>query len=150
MASPIVEELKRLEMDGFKTFDAFLEKEILVVAPVMCFIGDNPRASEIMNHLGPTSKKFCRICMVGFNCMSISSAIYLCLSCHFKVSRDDDPTIIGHLRSKSLTQQQLDAIQSEPVAKKRAALRTDFGIRESPNALIDLPIDFHRYINLIM
>ena len=45
IAPPIVEELKSLEMDGFKAFDAFL-REVLVVAPVIRFIGDNPRNLE--------------------------------------------------------------------------------------------------------
>ena len=61
----MVEELKELECIGMPEFDAHLQVEVLVVAPVLCFIGDNPRASEIMNHLGPGSKMFCRICMVS-------------------------------------------------------------------------------------
>ena len=42
----------------------------MVVAPVICFIGDNPRASEVMNHLEPASKKFCRVCMVRIACVT--------------------------------------------------------------------------------
>ena len=36
---------------------------VLVVVPVN---GDNPQASEIMNHLGPSSKMFCQICVVSY------------------------------------------------------------------------------------
>lgn len=64
IAKPIVDELNMLENDGILLYDALLQKEVLAVAPVMCVIGDNPRASEITNHIGPGSKMFCRICMV--------------------------------------------------------------------------------------
>ena len=52
---------------------------MLVTAPVICMICDNPRASEITNNLGPGSRMFCRICMVSF-LNTVQSA--LCLVCH--------------------------------------------------------------------
>ena len=64
MAPPIVDELKKLEVDGVEGYDAHLQTTVLVVAPVICIICDNPRASEVTNHLGPSSKMFCRMCMV--------------------------------------------------------------------------------------
>ena len=64
MAPPLVEELKLLENDGVETFDAFLQVTVLVVAPVICIICDNPRASEVTNTLGPSARMFCRLCMV--------------------------------------------------------------------------------------
>ena len=64
MAPPIVEELKELESEGIEMFDAYLQTKVLVVAPVLCVICDNPRASEVTNTLGPGSRMFCRICMV--------------------------------------------------------------------------------------
>ena len=64
MAPPIADELKLLETDGIVGFDAFLQVKVLVVAPVMCVICDNPRASEVTNTLGPSSRMFCQICMV--------------------------------------------------------------------------------------
>ena len=51
MTPPIVDELKLLETDGIVAFDAFLQVKVLVVAPVMCVICDNPRASEVTNTL---------------------------------------------------------------------------------------------------
>ena len=50
MAPPLVEELKLLENDGVETFDAFLQVTVLVVAPVICIISDNPRALEKKTH----------------------------------------------------------------------------------------------------
>ena len=64
MAPPLVEELKLLESKCVETFDAALQRKVLVVAPVLCIICDNPCASEVTNNLGLSSKKFCRICMI--------------------------------------------------------------------------------------
>ena len=64
MAPPIVEELKQLEFDGIEAYDSYLQTTVLVVVPVICIICDNPRASEVTNHLGPSAKMFCRMCMV--------------------------------------------------------------------------------------
>ena len=61
MLPPVVDELKTLETEGIAAYDAHLQQEVLLVAPI---IADNPRSSEIMNHLGPSSKTFCRMCMV--------------------------------------------------------------------------------------
>ena len=75
MVRPIVEELKTLECDGVVVYDALLRKEVLVVTPILCFICDNPRASEITNNLGPGSRMFCRMCMV-----SITLGVHI--TCH--------------------------------------------------------------------
>ena len=63
MAKPIVDELKMLGKDDVQLYDAFLQKEVLAVSPVLCIICDNPRASEVTNHMGPGSKMFCMVCM---------------------------------------------------------------------------------------
>ena len=65
MTPPIVEELKSLEEEGVMAFDAFLQTMVFVVSPVICITCENPRASKVTNNLGPSSKMFCRICMVG-------------------------------------------------------------------------------------
>ena len=64
MAEAIVGELKILE-EGIEAFDAMLKKDVLVLAPLICILADNPRASEILNHLGGAAKKYCRMCMVS-------------------------------------------------------------------------------------
>ena len=64
MVKPIVEELKILEKEVVVVYDAFTHKEVLLIAPVLCAICNNPRASEITNTLGPGSRNFCRICTV--------------------------------------------------------------------------------------
>ena len=66
MAVPIAEQLGDLELNGIEAFDAVLNQNVLVVAPLMCILADNPRASELLNHLGSTARKFCRMCMVSY------------------------------------------------------------------------------------
>ena len=48
-------------------YDAYLECEVLLVAPLLCVICDNPRASEVLNHLKGAASKFCRMCDVRKN-----------------------------------------------------------------------------------
>ena len=45
-------------------FDACLQ-DVLVIAPVLAVMGDNPRASEVAGHLTGSPNKFCRQCMVN-------------------------------------------------------------------------------------
>ena len=63
-AVPIAEELKVLEEAGFITYDALTRKEVLVIAPVLCYICYTPQSSEIMNHFGSQAMKYCRKCFV--------------------------------------------------------------------------------------
>jgi len=60
MAQPLVTELIHLEREGIEMYDAMLQLNVLVVTPVICILADNPRASELLNHLGPSSRKYCR------------------------------------------------------------------------------------------
>ena len=64
MARPISEDLARLENEGVEMYDAQSQEKVLVVAPLMLIICDNPHASELVNHLGSAANKFCRICEV--------------------------------------------------------------------------------------
>ena len=71
MAQPLVDDLKSLEQEGIIAYDAFLDAEVLVVAPVICALCDNPRCAEISNHSGSSAVMFCRKCMVSlgyYNC----------------------------------------------------------------------------------
>ncbi|KAL5473641.1 hypothetical protein EMCRGX_G028149 [Ephydatia muelleri] len=52
LSSPIAEQLTALEQEGVEVFDAFLQQMVLVMAPLICIACDNPRASELLNHLG--------------------------------------------------------------------------------------------------
>ena len=64
LAEPIVDDLLVLE-NGMVMYDAFYGQDVLVVAPVLMGIADNPRASDFTNHSGTSANKFCRICQVS-------------------------------------------------------------------------------------
>lgn len=64
MTEALAIELTNLELDGIEAYDAFLNRDVIVTAPLMCVLADNPRASELLNHLGPSARRYCRMCMV--------------------------------------------------------------------------------------
>ena len=64
MSGPIINDLCLLEK-GICVHDAFLDTDVLVIAPVICLLCDNVRASELLNHQGSTAVKLCRLCMVS-------------------------------------------------------------------------------------
>ena len=51
-----MEDLFKLETKGITIYDAALETEVLLLAPVLCVLCDNPRHSEIMSHSGPSAE----------------------------------------------------------------------------------------------
>ena len=67
MSTSIVTELAALEKEGL---EAFTKQPVIVLAPLMCILADNPRASELLNHLGGSARKYCRMCMVR-QCMKL-------------------------------------------------------------------------------
>ena len=64
MVNPLVEDLVCLE-NGLRMFDAYCNSMVYVIAPVLCALCDNVRASELLQHLGSKGKKLCRFCMVS-------------------------------------------------------------------------------------
>ena len=61
MAEPIARELATLENEGAEVFDEYSNENVLVVAPLLLIICDNPRASELLNHLGSYANMFCHV-----------------------------------------------------------------------------------------
>lgn len=72
MTVALAPELTKLENDGIVAYDALLKQTVMVISPVMCILADNPRASELINHLGSSSRKFCRMCMVSVSMFFVS------------------------------------------------------------------------------
>lgn len=62
-----------------------------------------------------------------------------------QVDRDGNPTRLSTPRSLSSTLQAIAEIQAQPTATNKAALRTQYGIREDPNPLLTIPADLFRY-----
>ena len=65
MTESIAHELVNLEMEGVDAYDALHDQAVLLVAPLMCVLADNPRASEVLNHLSRAARRYCRMCMVS-------------------------------------------------------------------------------------
>lgn len=51
MSENIASDLIKLEEEGVVIYDAHLKQECLVISPVICFLCDNVRASELVNHM---------------------------------------------------------------------------------------------------
>jgi len=65
MMGPIVNELSALEQ-GVEVFDEKTQESVVVVAPVLAIMCDNPRASQIVGHMTGNPSKLCRVCLVSF------------------------------------------------------------------------------------
>ena len=64
MVHPLVNDFVCLE-NGLRMFDAFSGNVVYVIAPVLCALCDNVRASELLQHLGSKAIRLCRFCMVS-------------------------------------------------------------------------------------
>ena len=99
MMGPIVADLKCLE-EGIPAYDAYLQREIVLVAPVIAFLCDNRRHSELLNHVGGRANKYCRMCMVcvihygtcTFSTIASYYTIKMSLNhCFLRTSRQTEP-----------------------------------------------------------
>jgi len=70
---------------------------------------------------------------------------------HFlsQCNRDDDPSTLADLRTKDHTLEQIAHISSQHTVRQKAALQTQYGVTNTPNALLELPLDLHKYENAI-
>ena len=138
MTQPLVEDLQKLEANGIVAYDAFLKEPVLLIAPVICMIGDNPRQSEIMNHAGTNAKMFCRMCMVSFIANDLSFILTM------QAMTGNCGSEIATLRTKTQTLKAIEDIGKKSTGREKAQLKTMVGVNTSPNPLLQLPIDFHR------
>jgi hypothetical protein len=63
ISKPVVDDFLLLEK-GVEMFDAYINSNVLVIAPIICMACDNVRAAEMVSHLGSKTLKLCRICLV--------------------------------------------------------------------------------------
>ncbi|KAL5509435.1 hypothetical protein EMCRGX_G004809 [Ephydatia muelleri] len=118
MANPIADELILLEGSGLEVYDALHNEHVLVIAPILLFIADNPMASLLLNHLGGSAIKYCRICMAD---------------------RDESPDIISAIRTLQDSLQQMVVISSQRTQQLKDQHRTLYGVREDSNPLLHIP-----------
>ena len=76
MLESIVEDLMVLQ-NGVDMFDALLCCEVVVYAPILACICDNPRASEIVGHLRGNDKSQCFLSFVSGTCFVYCYALSL-------------------------------------------------------------------------
>ncbi len=69
MTMPIAQDLRRLE-EGVVMYDSFERRDVLVIAPVIAVLADNPRHSEVLNHMGSSGNCYCRICMAQISTLN--------------------------------------------------------------------------------
>eukprot|EP00731_Ephydatia_muelleri_P029726 Em0021g249a len=120
MARPISEDLARLENEGVEIYDAQSQEKVLVVAPLMLIICDNPRASELANHLGSAANKFCRICV--------------------------NPYMIDEERTLEKCLDQIAAIRSQPTVQSAKEMQTLYGLRATANPMLEIRVNLYRRI----
>ena len=63
MMRAVVKDLCMLQ-NGVEMFDAMLNQNVFVIAPVLAVLCDNPRASQILGHVTGGSIMFYRVCKV--------------------------------------------------------------------------------------
>ncbi|KAL5503005.1 hypothetical protein EMCRGX_G009879 [Ephydatia muelleri] len=122
LSEPIAQQLTALETEGVFTFDASHQETVLVVAPLMCIVCDNPRASTLLNHLGSAALKHCPRCMT---------------------SRQENPDTVCALRTKDMALQQIAQINALLTEADRVGMRKSFGLREDYNPLLYIPADLY-------
>lgn len=96
MAIPIVRDLLMLEEEGLIAYDAFNKQDVLMVAPIICSLADNPRASELLNHMGSAARKYCRICYVSIITMSCALEQLLLILLHLGRQGDQSSGAMQH------------------------------------------------------
>eukprot|EP00731_Ephydatia_muelleri_P004554 Em0002g730a len=121
LSEPIAQQLTALETEGvFNTFDASHHETVQVVAPLMCIVYDNPRASVLLNHLGSAALKHCPRCMT---------------------TRQENPDTVCALWTKDMALQQIAQMLTEA---DRVGMRKSFGLREDYNPLLCIPADLYQ------
>ena len=92
-------------------FDAYFNREILVLAPVIACMCDNPRASEVVGHLQGCPNAYYRQYLVSCN-------IVLYTQSNIQADKNISPDIICALRTKSDMLDHFDAISTAVVISK--------------------------------
>ncbi|POW12028.1 hypothetical protein PSTT_04775 [Puccinia striiformis] len=71
LGQQVVPELNEMVREGYDAYDAILEKDVLVMTPVLAFLGDSPMHAEITNTPVPSSSlnpcRFCDLCASRFD-----------------------------------------------------------------------------------
>ena len=66
-----------------------------------------------------------------------------------QANRTLDPLAIGEGRKKAETKRKIQEILQEPVESKRKQMGGGSGVSTTDNPLLELPMDLHRYNNIL-
>ncbi|XP_070552409.1 uncharacterized protein [Ptychodera flava] len=112
---PIINELKSCN-EGVRLLDASTGEDVIVRPQVSIGIFDCVMASKMSNHLGATANRPCRVCNID------------------KASLNQT----GELRTKDNVQETIKQINLMETETERKKLRTETGIKEKNNCLLDV------------
>jgi len=71
----------------------------------------------------------------------MSTLVHMHIYASTQVDRDVNPTQLDTPRSLTSSLQQIQEIQAASSLVRKAALRTEYGIKETPNPMLSLPVD---------
>ena len=80
MIDLVIPDLVQLETTGITTYDAHMQEYVLVVAPILLGMHDNPRAFENVNHLGSAANLYGKYKYYVMYATQFGSIIYYCTS----------------------------------------------------------------------
>ena len=102
-------------------------------------------ASQLLNHLGASAVKYCRIGMVCI--VMYVYAVRWALFCTY-ADRDDSPHVICTKRTLQTSLQQMAVIRSQRTLQLKDEHHTLYGVREDSNPLLHIPGDFSNFTML--
>ena len=147
LVEPVISDLENLEK-GVTMYDEHLKREILVIAPVILGLHDNPRASETTNHLGSAANLFCRMCMVSCIITGVPDGHGLVGACYkkdiFQCDKRFTPQRLGVMKTKAKALAQIEIIK-QATERQRKDKQTLYGLSERYNPLFQLTVDLFRY-----
>ena len=103
-----IHDLTQLETEGMVMYNSHLKTDVLVKAPVIMAICDNPRASEMLSHMGGTVNKYWRMCMVS---KSVRSMLHNYSALTSQCDKTVNPTSIAKERTKTSSMTQISLIK---------------------------------------
>lgn len=144
---PIVDDLLLLQ-DGIVMFDALWNQDVLVIAPVLACLCDNPRASEIVGHLRGNPNSFCRHCLVSciYEHHTYSPVVNIQYVSEIQCDKKVCPDIICEAIARTKeTMKPIFHDISQALPTRKSQLKTKYGLENESTPLLDLSFDVYRY-----
>lgn len=142
LAKPLVDNLRLLE-GGMEMYDAVEKQSVLVMAPLMLVMSDNPMSSDLCNHQGGSARKFCRFCLVSVHGSKLRTTYNKPIN-FMQVDRAINPETMGAARTKKQTLEILSAVERRSQIGEWRAMAARYGVRIGHNPLFQLNVDLHR------